>query len=639
MPFGAELGDDGARFRLWAPAARRVDLCLEGRNAVPMQTVGPGFFAHRLAAPTGTRYGYRIDGSELIVPDPAARANPDDVHGMSMLVDPREHDWQDGEWRGRPWDEAVIYELHVGTFSEHGDFDGVIGHLRYLAELGVTAVELMPVAEFAGRRGWGYDGVLQFAPESAYGGPAALKRLVEAAHAHGLMILLDVVYNHFGPDGNYLGLYAPQFFTKRIATPWGAAIDFQSDGARTVREFFIHNALYWLEEFNIDGLRLDAVHSIFDESEPHILEELADRVRAASAPGRHVHLILENDDNEAHYLRDGASGHARYEAQWNDDFHHAAHVFLTGELDIFFADYGADPLADLGRALAEGFVYQGQHSQFRDRARGEPSDDLPTRAFVNFLQNHDQIGNRAFGERITDLAPANAVAAIEAVLLLAPAPPMLFMGQEFAASSPFNYFCDFEQKLGAAVAAGRRREFRRHQRFTHTRALARMPHPNLPQTFEQSKLDWSELDDRPHAATLERYRKLLAIRGKWLTPRLPGRDGAAERYGDGMLRVRWALDGGGSWCLLANLASEPAVVARPAGRCAYASHDIEISGSGPAASTGGAFITRHAGPDSVPAASDDMAAGAANAGIDAPAERHAELIFPPWAVAAFLVSS
>src|SRR5262249_27251796 len=426
MPFGAAVtGHEQVTFRLWAPAASTIELCLEARDGehmLPMAAQTDGWFEleHNGAAPP-VRYRYRIDG-KLRVPDPASRYNPLDVHGASEVVDPLAFEWTDADWRGRPWSEAVIYELHGGPFTDEGTFRGVEARLDYLAELGVTAVELMPVADFPGRYGWGYDGVLAFAPEAAYGPPEDLKRLVQAAHGRGLMVLLDVVYNHFGPEGNYLHAYAPQFFTARHHTPWGAAINFDGPESRTVRDFFIHNALYWLEEYRFDGLRLDAVHAITDDRRPDILTELAEVVRARFEPDRHVHLVLENDANASRHLRRRSKGlSAGYDAQWNDDMHHATHVALTGEAHGYYADYFDDPVGRLARALAEGFAYQGEKSRHRnDTLRGEPCADLPTVAFVDFLQNHDQVGNRAVGERLAALVPSEAVEAVTLLLLLSP---------------------------------------------------------------------------------------------------------------------------------------------------------------------------------------------------------------------------
>src|SRR6516164_3774082 len=411
MPFGAELEADGkVRFRLWAPPHRAVQIELDG-EAVALETLGEGW--HELVtvrAHAGTRYRFVLPGG-LRVPDPASRFQPEDVHGPSEVVDPAAYMWSDADWSGRRWEEAVIYEMHIGAFTPEGTFRAAIGKLDYLVTLGITAIEIMPIADFPGRWNWGYDGVLPYAPDSSYGRPEDLKALVEAAHGRGLMVLLDVVYNHFGPEGAYIHAIAPQTFTDRHKTPWGSAINFDGPECGAAREFFIHNALYWIEEFHLDGLRLDAVHAILDDSPKHILEELAERVRAAT-PDQHIHLILENEENHAKRLARGASGEPRwYTAQWNDDIHHVLHVAASGETKGYYGDYKGDP-EKLGRALAEGFAFQGELMTYRDHARGQPSAKLPPTAFVAFIQNHDQVGNRAFGDRISDFAPAEAVRAI-----------------------------------------------------------------------------------------------------------------------------------------------------------------------------------------------------------------------------------
>ena len=561
MPFGATvLADDRIRFRLWAPAARQVELRLQQdattETGLPMQALADGWFelvtTPQQAAP-GTRYRYRIDGS-LDVPDPVSRANPGDVHGHSQVVDAAAFDWQDTAWLGRPWHEAVIYELHPGTFTAEGTFAAAMQRLDYLVDLGVTAIELMPVADFPGKRNWGYDGVLQYAPDTSYGTPDELKTLVQAAHARGLMVLLDVVYNHFGPDGNYLHVYAPQFFSQRHHTPWGAAINFDDSGSRTVRDFFIHNALYWLEEYNFDGLRLDAVHAILDDSHPDIIEELAAAVHAGPGRSRKVHLLLENDANAARYIGQGSIA-----AQWNDDIHHAMHILLTGERDGYYADYADQPVRHLARCLAEGFAFQGEPSGFREgRLRGEPSTHLPPGAFINFTQTHDQVGNRAYGERLSMLAQPASLRVALAVVLLAPSPPMLFMGEEFAAATPFQFFCDFQGELALAVTEGRRREFSGFREFADPGAQARIPDPNDPATFERSKLDWGSLDQPPHREWLAFYRELLVLRRVHIMPRLSGMNGGAgfELIGTTGLAVRWHLGDGAQLTLLANLGDE-----------------------------------------------------------------------------------
>ena len=579
MPFGTALLDGGGvAFRLWAPGARDVGLVIDGAAPVPMKAGDGGWYAHEVPhAGAGTRYGFRV--GELTVPDPASRSNPDDVHAPSAVVDPQDYAWQDAAWRGRPWHEAAIYELHVGTFTHEGTFAAAIAQLDHLVRLGVTVVQLMPIAEFPGARNWGYDGVLPFAPDARYGRPEDLKRLVDAAHARGLMVLLDVVYNHFGPDGNYLHAYAPAFFNPGQQTPWGAAINFDGPGCETVRDFFIHNALYWLEEFHVDGLRLDAVHAMADDSSRHFLEALARRVQ--KGPGRHrpVHLVLENDRNESRFLLREADGRPRIAtAQWNDDIHHAAHVLATGERDGYYADYADHPVRMFARALAEGFVYQGEPSPYRGgRARGEPSAHLPAGAFVNFLQTHDQVGNRAFGERIGQLADAEVLRALAACVWLAPAPPMLFMGEEFAASAPFLYFCDYSGELAAAVTRGRRAEFGRFERFAQPQARESIPDPNDPATFARSVLDWSACEREPHRGWLAFTRGLLTLRQARLVPHLAGAGGGSFRVIDpGGILVHWPLARGGQLHLLANLSAEPAKAPQlPQGQLVYASHPID----------------------------------------------------------------
>lgn len=578
MPFGVERASPAAlSFRLWAPAAQNVDLCLENGPetvSLPMRREADGWFSLTTEqARAGTLYRYRIDGGQH-VPDPASRFQPQDVHGPSQVVDPESWEWADVQWRGRPWEETVLYELHVGAFSPEGNYAGVTRRLDELADLGVTAIELMPLSDFPGRRNWGYDGVLPYAPDSRYGTPEDLKVLVQSAHARGLMVFLDVVYNHFGPEGNYLHAYAPQFFTDRHHTPWGAAINFDGPGSRSVRDFFIHNALYWLEEYHFDGLRFDAVHAIVDESLPDILRAIAAAVARGPGASRQIHLVLENDHNAAQYLTRDAAGQPRwFTAQWNDDIHHAFHVLGTGERGGYYEDYADQPARHLGRCLTEGFAYQGEPSRYRDgAARGEVARGLPATAFVAFLQNHDQIGNRALGERITGLAPEAAVRAVTAILLLAPSPPLLFMGQEWGASQPFLFFCDFGPELAAAVTAGRRQEFARFPEFSDENARARIPDPNDDQTFARSRLD----HPRTEAAGRWRWfhRELLRLRAAAIVPRLrhaPAGEAAFEILGERALRAGWRLDGGARLSLLANLDAQPlGQVAPPPGRLLHA---------------------------------------------------------------------
>jgi maltooligosyltrehalose trehalohydrolase len=548
MPFGAELGDERTvRFRLWAPNAWDVSVVLDDSRELEMVR-SEGWFEVLTETGAGTRYRFRIDHDKL-VPDPASRFQPSGVHEASEVVDPLVFEWSDHEWRGRPWNEAVIYELHVGTFTPEGTFAGAEKKLDYLADLGVTAIELMPLSSFPGQRNWGYDGVLPFAPAAPYRRPDDLKRFINAAHARNLMVFLDVVYNHFGPEGNYLPLYAPQFFTERHKTAWGPAINFDSAGSAVVREFFIHNALYWLEEYHFDGLRLDAVNAIGDESEPQFLLELAEQVRHHLPADRHVHLMLENDDNAAHYLKRDENSRAQlYSAQWNDDIHHALHVLVTGETDGYYSDYASKPTWQLGRCLAEGFAYQGDVSLYRDgKTRGEPSSQLPPTCFVSFLQNHDQIGNRALGERITQLADAAAVRVALACMLLAPSPPLLFMGEEFGAATPFLFFCDFGPELALKVKKGRRAEFSRFAQFNSPEAQARIPDPNDEKTFLATKLDWASIKQPSHREWLEYYRELLSLRRDEIVPRTENVATGKARFevlGSQAVLVRWAFPDG-----------------------------------------------------------------------------------------------
>jgi len=571
MPFGAERLPDGAvRFRLWAPAAERLDLLLY-HTTRPMPAIGDGWFelVTRDAAP-GSAYYFLVNG-ETRVPDPASRFQPSDVHGPSEVIDPRAFEWKDKAWRGRPWNEAVIYELHAGTFSAQGNFSGVEEKLDYLRDLGVTALELMPVADFFGKRNWGYDGVLPYAPDSCYGRPEDLKRLVQAAHSRGLMVMLDVVYNHFGPEGNFLRAYAPQFFTSRHRTPWGEAINFDGEGSQVVRMFFIHNALYWLEEFHLDGLRFDAVHAIKDDSSLHILPELAESVRNTVGQDRHIHLVLENEDNAARYLQEPSgicASHCSYDAQWNDDIHHVCHVLASHEQDGYYEDYAKDPIAALGRCLTEGFYFQGQASSFRGGApRGEISRGLSPTNFISFLQNHDQVGNRATGGRIISFANWDAVRALMAILLLAPSPPLLFMGEEFGAKTPFLFFCDFRGELAKAVTEGRRAEFSKFKEFNDASARDSIPDPNAESTFLSSKLDWNSLGESEQKDWLKFYSDLLALRQKAIVPFLSqaGESGLTSGYStfkNSGLCARWKT-ANQTLQLISNLSDDTIDFARP----------------------------------------------------------------------------
>lgn len=540
---GAHLLDaTSARFALWAPDARSVSLQLEQQPAVELLPEADGWFTGLAPCQAGDRYRYRIDDT-LQVPDPASRYQPEGVQGPSQVVDTASYPWRH-PWQGRPWHEAVIQELHVGLL---GGYAGVMRELPRLAEIGITAIELMPLGAFPGTRNWGYDGVLPFAPQHTYGSPTELCRLIDEAHGHGLMVLLDVVYNHFGPDSNYLHQYASTFFREDRQTPWGAAIDFRRP---QVREFFIQNALMWLCDYRFDGLRLDAVHAI---DQPDFLIELAQRVRAAVAPGRQVWLVLENEHNQASLLEQG------FDAQWNDDGHNALHVLLTGETEGYYADYKDRPIEKLARSLSEGFVFQGQANR-HGTPRGEPSGHLAPSAFVLFLQNHDQIGNRAMGERLTRLCPPPALRAATGLLLLAPMIPLLFMGDEEGSRRPFLFFTDHHDELADAVREGRRAEFAHFAAFADPAQRERIPDPNAQATFDASQLAAQEVVAGWHGL----YQRLLTLRRLHLTPRLPGsRALGATVLGERALTARWRLGDGSQLRIDLNLASEPQSVALP----------------------------------------------------------------------------
>ena len=547
--FGTILTADGASFRLWAPAAKHVDLLLEKSH--PMRRDERGWFSADISGvKAGARYKFRID-DEIDVPDPASAFQPDDVSGPSEVVDHSAYRWRAPDWRGRPWQETVLTETHVGTFTPEGTYRAMIGKLDHLKESGITALELMPLADFAGPRNWGYDGVLWYAPDHVYGRPDDLKTLIDEAHLRGLMVFLDVVYNHFGPEGNYLGRYAPSFFTD-AHTPWGSAIDYRVEEARA---FAIGNALYWLREYRFDGLRLDAVNTI---AEPGGLAMLRDLSRAAgdfaAASGRHIHLVLENGDNRASVLDAGQDPpRGKYRAQWNDDYHHAWHVLLTGEAQGYYGDYTKSPLRDIARALASGFVYQGEAFAFLGgQPRGEPSGELAPTAFVNFLQNHDQIGNRALGDRLESNAGAEAIEAALAITLLAPAIPMLFMGEEWGSKAPFPFFCGFEGDLAEAVRKGRRREYA----WAYAKYGDEVPDPLEKSTFESAVLDWDARNEAAGKKRLTLVQQLLAVRRREIMPRLAGASfGEAHAADDGLLTASWRMGDGATLRLLANLSN------------------------------------------------------------------------------------
>jgi maltooligosyltrehalose trehalohydrolase len=503
---GASLHDGGATFTVWAPRCQSVELVfIDGRVPLPM-SVGPDRVCS-LTIPgvrAGARYQYRLDGTRYR-PDPASRWQPEGVHGPSAVLDAGAFPWTDEGFRGHELAELVFYELHVGAFTTTGTFDAVIPHLGELVELGVTAIELMPVAEFPGSRNWGYDGVHLFAAQSTYGGPHGLMRLVDACHARGLSVILDVVYNHLGPEGNYLAEFGP-YFTDRYRTPWGQAVNFDGPDASGVRRHFIENACSWIRDFHIDGLRLDAIHSIFDASPVHILTEIAEAVRkAGERMGRPVHVIAESHDNDRRLVLPPADGGLGLDAVWADDVHHALHVRLTGERGGYYTDFGAPDL--LERAIAEGFAFQGQESAYFGRARGTPSADLGGEHFVICLQNHDQVGNRARGDRLGALVPFEAVKVAAALLFTAPALPLLFMGEEYGETAPFQFFTSFlDPALAQAVRDGRRGEF---ARFAWQ---GEVPDPGEPRTFLRSRLNLALAGAPRHRELRQYYRRLLTLR-------------------------------------------------------------------------------------------------------------------------------
>jgi len=553
-------------FRVWAPRASTVELVLGAGPRHPL--AGPddrGWFEVDVeGAGPGDDYAYSLDGGDPR-PDPRSNWQPAGVHGPSRLVDHSAFEWTDGGWQGGgPLAEAVVYELHVGTFSPEETYEGAIAKLDHLVDLGVTAVELLPVVEYPGRWGWGYDGVDLYAPNSGDGGPEGLKRLVDACHARGLSVIFDVVYNHLGPAGNYLGEYGP-YFTDRYGTPWGEAVNLDGRDSDPVRAFVLDNALMWLRDYHADGLRLDAVHAIVDTSATHILEELAVRVDELEASGgRSKFLIAESDLNDPRTVRERELGGHGMDAQWSDDFHHALHALLTGEQAGYYSEFGT--VCQLAKALRQAFVFDGCYSPHRRRRHGRTPTGLPATRFLGYLQNHDQVGNRAAGERTSMLLSDGLLKVAAALVVLGPSVPMLFQGEEWGASTPFLYFTDHEDpELGRAVTEGRRREF-----ASFGWDPTDVPDPQDPETFRRSKLDWAEIDRPPHADVLDWHRRLIALRRS--TPALT--DG---RFDD----VEVAFDKAGAWLayshgpvtVACNFGTEEATVPIRPGRAVLSSAD------------------------------------------------------------------
>jgi maltooligosyltrehalose trehalohydrolase len=539
--WGARLVEDGrALFRVWAPDAEKLALRLADGDRAMQRDDGGWFEFEAQGIEAGAPYAYVLpDG--FVVPDPASRRQQSDVNGPSLLCDPSSYRWQNTGWHGRAWEETVYYELHVGTFTPEGTFRSAIAKLPHLASLGITAIELMPIAQFGGDRGWGYDGTLLYSPHSAYGSPDDLKALVDAAHGLNVSVVLDVVYNHFGPDGNYLPKLAPDFFHAERMTPWGGAIAYEK---RAVRDFFIENALYWLIEFRLDGLRLDAIDHIRDAAEPDILVELAQRVRKTFLD-RPILLTTEDNRNITNLHERAPDGSTPlYSGEWNDDLHNAVHVLASGEIEAYYKDFADDPIAHVARVLAEGFAYQGEASHHAGgERRGFPSAHLPPSAFVDFIQNHDQVGNRALGERLISLTDEATLKALSAMLLLSPHIPLIFMGEEWGETNPFFFFTDFDGKLAEAVREGRRNEF---AAFAAHQGADRdaIPDPNAPGTFEASKIDWAKAETPFGQAWRDWTRTLLALRQEHVAPALKTARGNAGRLlkaEENVIAVDWLL--------------------------------------------------------------------------------------------------
>jgi maltooligosyltrehalose trehalohydrolase len=510
LPFGAEVVDEGVSFRLWAPQSNRAAVVLGAtKERIPMRREPTGCF-HAIArnARPGSRYLFELDNERQGRPDPASRFQPEGPHGPSEVVDHRKFPWTDQTWRGPPSTGQIVYELHVGTFTPEGTWHATRQHLSHLADLGVTLLEVMPVAEFSGRFGWGYDGVDLFAPSRLYGRPDDFRKFVDDAHAHGLGVILDVVYNHFGPDGNYLPLFSPHYLTDRHAIEWGDAINFDDEQAGPVREFYRSNAAYWIEEFHLDGLRLDATQSIHDQSPRHILAEVTAAAREA-ARGRKLWIVAENEPQDVRHILAQDDGGFGIDALWNDDFHHAARVALTGRAEAYYSDYRGTPQEFIS-AVKRGFLFQGQWHQWQKQPRGTPALGFLPAQFVTFLENHDQVANSAHGMRLHELTSPGRYRAITALFLLAPQTPMLFQGQEFASSRPFRYFADHERDLADRVAQGRREFLSQFPSLASPQARQAFPDPADRSTFEQCRLDWSECDQHPEALTL--HRDLIRLR-------------------------------------------------------------------------------------------------------------------------------
>ncbi|MBC3944074.1 malto-oligosyltrehalose trehalohydrolase [Erwinia persicina] len=538
--WGAEfVAADTVRFRLWASGQSEVTLRLSAKDN-EMTPTGNGWFEVEVAGvKPGEEYQYVLADGKTVA-DPASRAQRDDVGGPSLVIDPARYAWQNTGWAGRAWEETVVYELHIGTFTPQGTFRAAIDKLPHLAGLGITMIEVLPLAQFGGRRGWGYDGVLLYAPHAAYGSPEDFKAFVDAAHGYGISVVLDIVLNHFGPEGNYLPLLSPDFFHPERTTPWGAAIAWDVDA---VRRYIVEAPLYWLKEYNLDGLRFDAIDQIEDSQQPHVLIEIAQRIRA-EIPQRPIHLTTEDCRNVIFlHPRDADGSAPLFTGEWNDDFHNAVHVFATGETHAYYQDFADQPEKGVARALTEGFIYQGQVSPQSGEARGVDSRGQPPVTFVDFIQNHDQVGNRAQGERLISLAGADRSKVMLAMLLLSPHIPLLFMGEEYGETHPFLFFTDFHGDLARAVREGRAREFAGHAGHEGES----VPDPNAEQTFIASRLDWHKPETPEGQAWMALTRQLLTLRQQYIVPllaRAGGHSGNVVKTAPGFLAVSWTFPQG-----------------------------------------------------------------------------------------------
>ena len=584
FPIGAEVGRSGVHFRVWAPERRRVEVVIEPDAVFPLRRESDGYHSAVVKeAEEGTRYRFRLDEDpSLTFPDPASRFQPDGPHGPSQVIDPSFH-WTDRVWRGVPADARVIYEMHVGTFTKEGTWKTAEAQLKELASLGITLVEVMPVADFPGRFGWGYDGVDLFAPTWLYGRPEDFRSFVNTAHAHKVGVLLDVVYNHVGPDGNYLKPFSPHYFSKRHTTDWGEAINFDGDDSAPVREFYRANAAYWIEEFHLDGLRLDATQNIYDDSSPHILDEIVREARKR-ARGRELFIVAENEPQDVRMVWDRAHGGFGIDAVWNDDFHHSAVVALTGHNEAYYTDYRGRAQEFIS-AAKYGYLYQGQWYSWQKQRRGTSALGLPHHAFVSFIENHDQVANSARGKRMHQITSAGKLRAVTALLLLGPSTPMLFQGQEFASSARFQFFSDHKPEIAKMVHKGRAKFLSQFRSLRGAKAQELLADPGNPWTFEKCKLDFTERER--HRDWYALHRDLLELRRANPALRNPSLDGAIFSEHAFLLRY---FDAGRDWLLLVNLeadlywqqAPEP-LLAPPAGhtwKLLFSSEDPKYGGSG-----------------------------------------------------------